>query len=658
MKKLLYPLLLLLFFTACQTDTFENPHNVQHKGELKQMMQKGDISAKADLKELEGIPHLYALGAVENLKGEICIFDGQPLVTSVENGKVSVDRSFEKKATLLVWAQVENWIEIAVPNDISNFDELEKFIKKAANQNGLDANTPFPFLLDGVAQSLDWHIINWKDGDTEHSHEKHIQSGLHGTLKNIPVNILGFYSNHHRAVFTHHTSNIHAHFKTENTPFSGHIDGLELGENMVLKLPVSKYTFIQNATILDVDNLGKTENDISNACILIKGDHIEWVGKCADKPAIPNGTKVIDATDKYVIPGLFDGFAAINNQSYCNAFLYMGVTNIISVDGGRRGDFFGEGIPSPNIYRLEGVGDEKIHTDTLLAQMEKHHANGFNVMLLMYGLTPDQLDLAIQKAAELGMATIGEMGYTTYKEGMELGLDAVVHTTRYSLDIAPRDMAKAVADEPFSNDLNSSKWKYYKFLTKVEKDYEPLRIHAQNLGASNTFIMPTSSLSYLDLPDHQNPWREPISRILDIKDINRPADPQTGNHSIDSIEQAAYTNLIINELNNIEPIYRANGAKYLAGSGTDVWGTMPGISLHTELRLLHHKIGLTKREAIAAATTNFSTAFGWKNGKLEKNYAANILILDKNPLDNLEFLKNVETIFLNGEMIEQKSLLE
>ena len=217
--------------------SFENPFNVRYKGALKQMMRKGDIAAKADLKEIAELPNVYALGALENLKGEIQIFNEQPFNTFVQNDKAVIDSSFDKKATLLVWAQVENWTEISIPKDVHTFKQFESFIKKAAINNGIDPNNPFPFLLDGTASSLDWHIINWKDGDTEHSHEKHVQSGLHGTLKEIPVNILGFYSRHHHAIFTHHTTNIHAHFKTKNAPFGGHVDELKLGENMILRLP-------------------------------------------------------------------------------------------------------------------------------------------------------------------------------------------------------------------------------------------------------------------------------------------------------------------------------------------------------------------------------------------------------------------------------------
>ncbi|MEM5565504.1 amidohydrolase family protein [Psychroserpens sp. AS72] len=419
----------------------------------------------------------------------------------------------------------------------------------------------------------------------------------------------------------------------------------------------SHYLLFENATLLDLNNLGATTNDIKKGCLLIKDDQIEWVGTCLDKPEIPEHTKIIDASDKYIIPGLFDGFAAINNQSYCNAYLYMGVTNIISVDGGRRGEFYGEGNPTPNMYRLEGVGLKKTETETMIRDIETLKSKGYDVLLLMYGLTPDQIEIALQKAKQLDMVSIGEMGNTTIKEGMDMGIHAFVHTTRYSLDVASREMAQSVANEPFSNELDSPKWTYYKFLTQLKKDYKPLQEHAKNLGQSNSFIMPTLSLSYLDIPDHKNPWDERVSSILNPEDINRPADPKTGNHEVDSLEQNAYTNLITNEIHTIEPMYYKNGAKYLAGSGTDVWGTMPGISLHTELSLLHHNIGLTKREVIAAATTNFEKAFGWKNGVIKKGYKANILVLNKNPLENLQHLKDIKFLILNGEIIDRDQLL-
>ncbi|HHS95336.1 MAG TPA: hypothetical protein ENJ45_02010, partial [Phaeodactylibacter sp.] len=74
--------------------------------------------------------------------------------------------------------------------------------------------------------------------------------------------------------------------------------------------------------------------------------------------------------------------------------------------------------------------------------------------------------------------------------------------------------------------------------------------------------------------------------------------------------------------------------------------------------ILHQYIGLSNRETIAAATSNFAEAFGWKNGKIEKSYPANILLLNNNPLLDLENLKDIHLLFLNGKIIDRKALLD
>jgi imidazolonepropionase-like amidohydrolase len=170
--------------------------------------------------------------------------------------------------------------------------------------------------------------------------------------------------------------------------------------------------------------------------------------------------------------------------------------------------------------------------------------------------------------------------------------------------------------------------------------------------------MPTMSLSYLDLPEAKNPWLDPVASILDSEDINRPADPQTGKHDIDEKEQKAYTDLITNETSVIEPTYYKAGAKYLSGSATDVWGTMPGISLHTELMLLHTKAGLTIEETLAATTSNFSEAFGWKVGKIKAGFEADLLLLNANPLDKLSNLTTIDKLFVDGKELIPETLLK
>lgn len=242
MKHLIF-LLTIFFFTSCgtgikeTTDAETHKLKVEYKGALKNIMHKGDLSAKADLKDFENSEHFYALGALENLKGEIQIFDSEPFNTMVVDSVLSFDNSFNKKAALLVYASVNKWSSISIPDNLVTYEQLERFVEQSAKANKIQIDEPFPFLLEGTLMSFDWHVINWKDGDTEHSHDKHISSGLNGTIENRKVELLGFYSDSHHAIFTHHTTNMHIHVKTVDNRIAGHVDGLTLGQGMMLKLP-------------------------------------------------------------------------------------------------------------------------------------------------------------------------------------------------------------------------------------------------------------------------------------------------------------------------------------------------------------------------------------------------------------------------------------
>ena len=410
-------------------------------------------------------------------------------------------------------------------------------------------------------------------------------------------------------------------------------------------------------TVVDTSNWGRSEVDIENAVVLVVGDTIDQVGVSGTLP-VPSSAGVIDTTGKYIVPGLVDGFAAINNQSYANAYLYSGVTSLIAVSGGRRGDLFTASDPGPHLAILDSVGYSRGSLSEHLESTEAIADQGVSILLLMYKLTPEQLPAVTQRAKELGMGTIGELGYSSYADGIAAGIDAFVHTTRYSLGLAPPEMVRGVAEQPFSDDLDSPKWQYYKWLSLLSPYDERLSGHAALLAADSVSLMPTFGLLYLDLPSAENPWDEPIASILDPQDINNPADPGTGLHDNDSAHQIAYSALARSEYILEEAYFRA-GARYLAGSGTDVWGTMPGISLHHELEALV-RIGHSPRQAIAAATSNFESTFGnWgKVGQVRTGYKADLLVLDHDPRQAVENLKSIHTLILAGEVLDRSALLD
>lgn len=229
-------LLILISISVISCRTKSEKPDVKFSGALHTMM-SGDIRATAYLDSLSKKQHLYALGALENLKGEIQIFDGKALNSKVASEELVLDSTFDKKAALIVYAEIDDWTSVDIPNGINSSAKLEKFIEEQAINNKIDTKKPLPFLIEGKAQSLSWHVINWKDGDTIHTHKKHQESGMNGILANEKVEIIGFFSKSHKAVFTHHSTFLHMHFKTKNEGLAGHVDELKIGSNMILKLP-------------------------------------------------------------------------------------------------------------------------------------------------------------------------------------------------------------------------------------------------------------------------------------------------------------------------------------------------------------------------------------------------------------------------------------
>ncbi len=255
------------------------------------------------------------------------------------------------------------------------------------------------------------------------------------------------------------------------------------------------------------------------------------------------------------------------------------------------------------------------------------------------------------------MATIGELGATTYAQGIKAGVDAFVHTSRYSLDVAPPELRKEVAEAPFG----PPRIKYYQYLVGLSPDDPALQRHARVLSSRRVGLISTASLNYLELPGHKNPWKEPIAAILDPKDIHLPANPETGNRENPDPAKNPMDGFpagVPEAMLRIDEQYRKAGAKFLAGSGADAFGTLPGISLHTELELLT-RIGLTPRQALAAATSNLGALFGWSEvGEVKVGFNADLLVLDANPVEDISDLKKIRMVILNGEIIDRDRLLQ
>ncbi|HKH44221.1 MAG TPA: amidohydrolase family protein [Thermoanaerobaculia bacterium] len=417
---------------------------------------------------------------------------------------------------------------------------------------------------------------------------------------------------------------------------------------------------LAGGTIIDVSGFGSSQADVKDSVIVLRDGQIVAAGP-RSQVKIPAGARVVDISGKYVVPGLNDAFATLNNQSQANAYLYMGVTSIIGLGeppDGRRGPLVLDANPSPRIYRLdwEWSPEASMAEPELIKKIDSLAQAGVKVLLLHYDMSPQQVRVTARRARELGMATIGELGLTTYSEAIQAGVNAFVHTSRYSLDVAPPALRKEVAESPFG----PPRIKYYRYLVGLKPGDPALQRHAAVLAAGRVGLIPTASMLYLELPGHENPWKEPIAAILDPKDIHLPANPSTGQRDAPNPTANPMDGFppgVSEKMLEIDGQYRKAGAKFLAGSGTDAFGTMPGISLHTELQLLT-RIGLTPRQALAAATSNVGELFGWSQvGQVKAGSNGDLLVLDENPVQEIRNLKKIRMVLLKGEILDRDRLL-
>jgi acetolactate decarboxylase len=200
---------------------------------------KGKLAAVLDLKTLAGRPHLYGLGPIEQLRGEVTIADSRPALARVApDGTVNVTHSFDAGVPFFVWAEVPRWIKVPIPAEVRSFEDLERFVPRAAAATGLDAEKPLPFLVGGHEDLIEFHILN-RIGDPPHNMDERKKIQIIFELARVGATIVGFHSTRHRRVFTPGDSNIHIHFQTPDNSNSGHIQKLEVGDGATLCLPAA-----------------------------------------------------------------------------------------------------------------------------------------------------------------------------------------------------------------------------------------------------------------------------------------------------------------------------------------------------------------------------------------------------------------------------------
>jgi imidazolonepropionase-like amidohydrolase len=68
--------------------------------------------------------------------------------------------------------------------------------------------------------------------------------------------------------------------------------------------------------------------------------------------------------------------------------------------------------------------------------------------------------------------------------------------------------------------------------------------------------------------------------------------------------------------------------------------------------------GLTPREALAAATSNYAEKFGWKElGLIEPGRRADLIVLDADPTADIRNADQISDVLLAGTVLDRNKLL-
>jgi imidazolonepropionase-like amidohydrolase len=416
-----------------------------------------------------------------------------------------------------------------------------------------------------------------------------------------------------------------------------------------------------STAFLNVNVVPMAEESVIAAQTVIVEDGVITVIGDVDTVPVPKDAVVVDGTDRYLMPGLAEMHAHvpdIGSQDLGRAFTLFVANGVTTVRGmlGRPshlvlrqqlldGERFGPRLitsgPSLNGNSVDGPVDGA-------SKVRSQHAAGYDFLKIHPGLTASEFNAIAETANELGMPFAGHVPASVGVTGaLDAGMATIDHLDGYIAALMPPD-----------TDLSGGYGGFFDVLLADQVDPDNIQgIVAQTLAAG-TWNVPTQSL---------------IEQLVNETSVAELANrPEMRYMPQATVRQ--WTNAKENQLNErgfntdigaqaiqirrqiIYALYEA-GAGLLLGSDAPQIFNVPGFSLHHELGFLV-AAGLTPFEALSTGTTAVARFLGTNTGTVETGRDADLVLLDANPLQDINNARRVHGVMVRGEWFSTSELDE
>ena len=418
-----------------------------------------------------------------------------------------------------------------------------------------------------------------------------------------------------------------------------------------------KSIHLTGGNLLDVTQ-GKI---IPNALVIIEEDTIVYAGP-GKKFEKSLDITVIDCSGKTILPGLFDahihlggastlGYIFIEDARKLNAFLYSGVTSVFDLGAVpdlifslREAENKNKKL-SPRIFAVgplftspQGHGTEYGVPMSETPTTEKEAREAVRKLIKD---KPDHIKIIYEKGSERFTSLSYELMEVIIDEAHKNNLPVVTHIITFeqakdALKAGTDGLAHMVTDQEVSIDFLDEMKKqgvyciptltvFESFSGGMKATPENLEGPLAKLGISREILADLAKkMEIPGMNDHLKAW----SKTLDFAKIN------------------------VKKMSDF-------GIKLAVGTDAGNPAVFFGPSVHREMELMA-EAGISPAEVIKAATVNAAEILGKgdKLGTISAGKLADILIVEGNPLENIQNTQNIYMVIKNGQVLDREELAQ